>query len=516
MALNTTTNRVQYTGNGTTTVFAYTFKIFANTDLKVYVDDASGSPVLQTLTTHYTVSGAGDAAGGNVTFVTAPANGRRVTILREVPATQATVYPENNKFPAKTTENALDKLTMLAQQLNEKIGRQPTLDVNTNLSSLILPETPTPIAGKFFRWNASGNGLELVTIESVANPFVHPLGTKGDLLVWSTMVDKLAVSADGSVLSCDSTQATGLKYETLANLGAVVKTLVDAKGDLLVGTAADTVARKAVGANGTVLKADSGQSDGLRYGEMASYSSVRGLNGSTPAAPTTQVTLACDAVVLRNPSNGDLVLRTLPGNITLDVSTSGPAANGRDQAGAFSAGKVHVFYIWNGTTLALIGSQAGDLTTGPTLPPGYTHWAYATTLMYTGTSFTGLCRIRGASVWYSVFQNVLNAGTATTETAVALNSFVPAVALDVYLDVFAECTSVGANSTDTVQIRHTSLATFARLALLNNLNWRMAASQSLRCPNVNQNIYYIIVKDPANTIQASINVQGYTVPNGDS
>jgi hypothetical protein len=47
---------------------------------------------------------------------------------------------------------------------------------------------------------------------------------------------------------------------------ALKATLVDAKGDLLAGTAADTIARLGVGANGTVLTADSSQSTGLIWG----------------------------------------------------------------------------------------------------------------------------------------------------------------------------------------------------------------------------------------------------------
>src|SRR5262245_30763006 len=47
--------------------------------------------------------------------------------------------------------------------------------------------------------------------------------------------------------------------------GYIAKTVVDAKGDLIAGTAADTVGRLAVGSNGTVLKADSGQSTGLKW-----------------------------------------------------------------------------------------------------------------------------------------------------------------------------------------------------------------------------------------------------------
>lgn len=45
----------------------------------------------------------------------------------------------------------------------------------------------------------------------------------------------------------------------------VPQSLVDAKGDLLVGSAADTVARLAVGANGTIPMADTTQATGIRW-----------------------------------------------------------------------------------------------------------------------------------------------------------------------------------------------------------------------------------------------------------
>jgi hypothetical protein len=45
----------------------------------------------------------------------------------------------------------------------------------------------------------------------------------------------------------------------------VPKALVDAKGDLLAGTADNTIARKAAGADETMLVADSSQTDGLRW-----------------------------------------------------------------------------------------------------------------------------------------------------------------------------------------------------------------------------------------------------------
>ena len=45
----------------------------------------------------------------------------------------------------------------------------------------------------------------------------------------------------------------------------VAKTIVDAKGDIIAATAADTVARLAVGANNTILTADSSTATGLKW-----------------------------------------------------------------------------------------------------------------------------------------------------------------------------------------------------------------------------------------------------------
>lgn len=53
---------------------------------------------------------------------------------------------------------------------------------------------------------------------------------------------------------------------------AIPNTIIDAKGDLLAGTAADTVGRLAVGTNGYYLKADSTTATGLTWAAVAQYS----------------------------------------------------------------------------------------------------------------------------------------------------------------------------------------------------------------------------------------------------
>src|SRR6266404_5768356 len=115
MTVSSTIARIDYTGNGILTTFAYPLKIFADTDLQVYVNG-----VLKTLTTDYTVTGAGNVGGGNVIFGLAPA-AVPITIKRVVATTQGTVYVSGDSFPTKSTEDAFDRLTMICKQLQDRM-----------------------------------------------------------------------------------------------------------------------------------------------------------------------------------------------------------------------------------------------------------------------------------------------------------------------------------------------------------------------------------------------------------
>lgn len=144
------------TGNGVTTVFPYSFRILAEADLRVSVDD-----VVKTLTTHYTISGVGDASGGNVTFLTAPANGADVVIERSRAYTRTTDYQRNGSFDEQTVDADFDAAIMLIQQLREITRRIPQLAAGTTLLDLALP---SPGAGEYLRWNAGGTALETVDL----------------------------------------------------------------------------------------------------------------------------------------------------------------------------------------------------------------------------------------------------------------------------------------------------------------------------------------------------------------
>jgi len=64
---------------------------------------------------------------------------------------------------------------------------------------------------------------------------------------------------------CDGTGFVAAQFPLVAFVETLPVTIIDAKGDLIGGTAADTAGRLAVGANNKVLIADSTQSTGMRW-----------------------------------------------------------------------------------------------------------------------------------------------------------------------------------------------------------------------------------------------------------
>ncbi|EDQ2808086.1 hypothetical protein XS34_002022 [Salmonella enterica subsp. enterica] len=116
MTVSTEVDHNDYTGNGVTTSFPYTFRIFHKSDLVVQVVDLSENITELTLDTDYTVTGAGGYTGGNVVLSSPLANGYQISISRELPVTQETDLRNQGKFFAEVHEDAFDKLTMLIQQ----------------------------------------------------------------------------------------------------------------------------------------------------------------------------------------------------------------------------------------------------------------------------------------------------------------------------------------------------------------------------------------------------------------
>jgi hypothetical protein len=143
--------RSDYLGDGVQVDFAVGFQALAEGDLVVYLTDPNdtSNPVKLTLTMDYTVSGNLYTGTGVVTMLVAPAAGYIISILRDMTLSQETDYEQYDDFPADSHERALDKLTMISQEQQEKLARVPIMPESVVLDL----KFPAPKANTAILWN---------------------------------------------------------------------------------------------------------------------------------------------------------------------------------------------------------------------------------------------------------------------------------------------------------------------------------------------------------------------------
>ena len=157
MTVSTTIIKNSHNGNGSTTTFAYQFKILQDSDLQVIIRSSNGTETTKSLSTHYTVTGAGGNSG-TVVFTSGniPVNGETVVIRRNVPQTQVIDYIANDPFPAETHEEGLDRGTLVAQQISEEADRSIKLSRTNTMTSTEFTVGATDRANKILSFDSAG------------------------------------------------------------------------------------------------------------------------------------------------------------------------------------------------------------------------------------------------------------------------------------------------------------------------------------------------------------------------
>lgn len=225
MTISSTTNRVNYTGNGVTTAFAFPYKFLANADLKVYQEGT-----LKTITTHYTVTGAGDDAGGTVTFLVAPANLDDVVIIRDPAILQGLDLVENDNLPAESLENSFDLITMVAQRLDDRISRAFVLnDADVSGPDLTIP---SPVADEIIGWNSAGDALESKAVA---------------LLGAISIPVSIAQGGTGSVTAADARTALAVLSSAEHQTQIATRFTAGGTADAITGTLSPAIASYAAG-----------------------------------------------------------------------------------------------------------------------------------------------------------------------------------------------------------------------------------------------------------------------------
>ena len=238
MTISTTTTKNSYSGNGSTTAFAYTFPINSTDEITVIERSATGTETVKSEgsgSTNYGIADNG-AAGGTVTMVTAPASGTTLVILRNTNLTQSTDLVANDPFPAETNESAFDKLQMQIQEVQEEVDRSIKLSRTNTMTSTDFTTSATDRASKILAFDSSGeisvtqelgtvkgnwaastayvirdivkdtnnNNIYICLVAHTSSGSV-PISTNTDVAKWSLLVDAASATTSQNAAAASAT-----------------------------------------------------------------------------------------------------------------------------------------------------------------------------------------------------------------------------------------------------------------------------------------------------------------------
>ena len=293
MTISTLTIKNSYSGDGSTTAFTYTFKITDQDDIDVIIRSSNGTETTKTITTHYTVSGVGNAGGGTVTFTSGniPTATETVLLRRSTPQTQGVDLIENDPLPADTLEDALDKLTSINQELQEEVDRSIKISRTNTMTSTEFTVDATNRANKLLAFDSAGEiqvaqeigtfrgnwaastsyeVRDLVKDTSTNNIFIaltahtssgsQPLTTNTDSAKWSLIVDaasattsQTAAAASATAAAASETAAASSETNSAASAASALSHKNDAETAKTASETAQTAAETAQAAAESAL-----------------------------------------------------------------------------------------------------------------------------------------------------------------------------------------------------------------------------------------------------------------------
>jgi hypothetical protein len=219
------TLRQLFNGNGSTTVFAIPFAFSANDEVEVILVSSADVETVQTITTHYTIS------GSNVTMLTAPATGQKLLIRQDKDLEQQIAdFNDQVPFTPTTAERAIDENTALIQQLSERVDRCLTFPRSSAHSLVEIPRTL--VAGSVLSVNDAATAIEFgTTVAAITEAAASASAASSS----ATAAAASATAAATSATSAASSATSAASSATAAAASASVLSDGD-KGDITVAS----------------------------------------------------------------------------------------------------------------------------------------------------------------------------------------------------------------------------------------------------------------------------------------
>lgn len=224
MTFSTFGSRFVSNGDGVTTVFSFPRLFFANTDLVVaLVDAVTGAVAVQTLVTHYTVSGAGTGTG-NITMLVPPPVGKKLVRYRATPANQLVDLGNVTVLPMQSLEDQLDRTMVAVDELSTRMSF--TMFMPLTYTGTFDFTMPVPVAGYVLAFNDAGTGL---TSRAIATQWLQgggvpaaSLGSNGDMYLRTSNNDVYQKIAGAWVVIGNFTGSPGIgSGDVVGPVGAV-------------------------------------------------------------------------------------------------------------------------------------------------------------------------------------------------------------------------------------------------------------------------------------------------------
>ena len=465
MTLSATVRRAgPFSGNDVTTVFPFTFRVFASTDLLVNRTTAGVTTTL-VLTTNYSVALNPDqnaSPGGSITLGVALATGSTLVIVGNLPYDQPLDLPSGGNFSPGAQENAFDRAVMQIQQLKDSAD-----------SSLRVPlgETVNPFPA------AAGRVNSYAGFDSVGAATIHPAppGTVGNFTVTGNTALGDAIGDTLSVSGAVIKNATGNWVIPAPSSGVTISAValnnvMPAFSAYPAGTPPDpeyagnyaSTKPPASGQHINLVRSTSNAwSIGYVYNTTSFAIGVGQATDSAFTAPAFQITTAGN-VIIAAPSSGPSLSSTSVGSNTTFAALSS------DTTGkvAFSGSNMHLsFNNWfsagaelvafgvlgvgttNATALNLFTNSvarinvaaAGNVTiAAPSAGVGLTQTGFAgsdTTVLNGGTSGSFRVTDRGLPYGTAIHNNA-GAVTGPTNQYIASGTYTPTLTNNANLSGF--------------------------------------------------------------------------------
>ena len=365
MAISSTTRKTAvFIGNGTSTVFPFTFKVFTAADLEVVRLQVSTSvETVLVITTNYTVSLNTDQEsnpGGSITLLVALAVGQNLVITSTIAILQPTDLQNQGGFFPNVIDDSLDRITIIAQQIQEQVDRSAKLPITSAAAADDLVADLVRLADSATEIDIVANNI--TNVNAVGADLLEPVSEINTVAVDIANVNTVGTSI-AAVNTCSTNIAAIIAAPAQASAAATSATNAATSATAAANSAtasATSATASAASATSAATQATNAATSATNAANSATTASTQATNAATSAtaaagSATSAATSATTATT--QASNASTSATAAASSATAASTSAANAATSATNAATSAAGAVSSANAAAGSAAAAASSQ---------------------------------------------------------------------------------------------------------------------------------------------------------------